>query len=113
VWVNFAGIFLGLLLLGTGAAGFLLSARVNELAPASGDGALGFEVGTGSVLPLATDESTTYVAVATDPPTGLHRLLSLLWLAVLVGAISAVSAWIVWEIGSAIVNAFLSQFAGD
>jgi hypothetical protein len=110
--VNFAGIFLGLLLLGTGAAGFLLSTRVNALAAEAGHELLGFEPGKGGTLPPAAD-MVSYVAIDTEPISPLGRALSLLWLTVLVGTIAAFTAFTIWSIGTWLFDLFLSQFTGD
>lgn len=110
--MNFAGIFLGLLLLGTGAAGFLLWSKVSALSADAGHELLGFEPGQGGTLPPQA-EMVTYVAIDTEPMTPMGRALSLLWLVVLVGSLAAITAFAIWGIGNWMVQMFLDQFAGD
>lgn len=114
--MNFAGAFLGLLLLALGAVGFLLSARVSGLARTAEDPALGFAgagtSGTAGVIP-PPEQGTTYLAVSTEPPSVGQRALALVGIAVLILVVSTASAIIVWNAGSLLIQSIFDQFVND
>lgn len=111
--MNFAGTFLGLLLLGAGVAGSLLTLKVRALADGAVDPELGFApTGPGSVATYTPPEpGTTYLAISTEPTTPGRRALSLGGILILVLAVAAVSAFTIWNIGSMIVEAIFSQIS--
>lgn len=116
--MNFAGAFLGLLLLGLGAAGFLLSARVSGLSRDALHPELGFDTSPSGAIALESSttgppEGTHYLLVSTEGPTPVQRALALVGIVILVLSVATASALVIWNTGSALIHAIFHQWLSD